>query len=79
MGVIKDIPLAAGDTAGELSLSHVLELYLSSKKEEELSNILEELEVTVIKKLLERYGGNKSKVAQLLGISRNTLSAKLKE
>lgn len=79
VGVIKDIPLAAGDTAGELSLSHVLELYLSSKKEEELSNILEELEVTVIKKLLERYGGNKSKVAQLLGISRNTLSAKLKE
>ncbi|RMH79284.1 MAG: Fis family transcriptional regulator, partial [Acidobacteria bacterium] len=26
-----------------------------------------------------RYGGNKSKVAQLLGISRNTLSAKLRE
>ncbi len=35
-------------------------------------------ESNLIKKLLERYSGNKSKVASLLGISRNTLESRLK-
>ncbi|GBC88239.1 Nitrogen regulation protein NR(I) [bacterium HR13] len=79
-GVIEDLELGIEEkTAKELILSNMLELYLSSKKEEELSTALEELEVALIKKLLEKYGGNKSKVAQLLGISRNTLNAKIKE
>lgn len=79
-GTITDLPIAEECRAfGELSLSKLLDIYLSSKKEEELSNALEELELMLIKKLLEKYGGNKSKVAQLLGISRNTLNAKLKE
>ncbi|RMG99328.1 MAG: sigma-54-dependent Fis family transcriptional regulator [Aquificota bacterium] len=79
-GAITDLPIREeGIAIEEYSLSKFVELYLSSKKEEELSTVLEELEHMVIKKLLERYGGNKSKVAQLLGISRNTLSVKLRE
>jgi len=46
--------------------------------EEELPNLLERVELYLIKKLLERYSGNKSKVASLLGISRNTLESRLK-
>ncbi|MFN4013662.1 MAG: sigma-54-dependent transcriptional regulator [Aquificaceae bacterium] len=79
-GKIEDLPLEEKGSKGTIpSLSDFLDIYISSKKEEELSNALEELEVAFIKKLLERYSGNKSKVAQLLGISRNTLNAKLKE
>ncbi len=77
-GVIESLPLKEERAKG-FSLEEMLDLYISSKKESELANALEELETTFIRRLLERYGGNKSKVAQLLGISRNTLNAKLKE
>jgi transcriptional regulator with PAS, ATPase and Fis domain len=46
--------------------------------EEELPNLLERVELYLIKKLLERYSGNKSKVASLLGVSRNTLESRLR-
>ncbi len=78
VGIIEYLPLK-GEETGRFSLSEMLDVYISSKREEELSTALEELETAFIKKLLERYGGNKSKVAQLLGISRNTINAKLKE
>jgi transcriptional regulator with PAS, ATPase and Fis domain len=51
---------------------------LDAVPEEELPNLLEKVELCLIKKLLERYSGNKSKVASLLGISRNTLESRLK-
>ncbi len=40
---------------------------------------LEELEEYLIKKILNKFDGNKSKVAQYLGVSRNTIRRKLKE
>ncbi|MCS7308139.1 MAG: sigma-54 dependent transcriptional regulator [Aquificaceae bacterium] len=52
---------------------------LEGIREEDMKNLLPKLELAVIKVLLKRYEGNKSKVAQLLGISRNTLNFKLKE
>ena len=78
VGIIEALPLEIKETE-KLSLSDMLDAYISSKKEEELATAFEELERTFIRKLLERYGGNKSKVAEILGISRNTLNAKLRE
>jgi len=52
---------------------------LDSTPEEDLPNLLERIEAYLIKKLLEKYSGNKSKVAGLLGISRNTLENRLRE
>ncbi len=40
---------------------------------------LEELEEYLIKKILKKFDGNKSKVAQYLNVSRNTIRRKLKE
>lgn len=40
---------------------------------------LEELEEYLIKKILKKFDGNKSKVAQFLNVSRNTIRRKLKE
>jgi transcriptional regulator with PAS, ATPase and Fis domain len=60
------------------SFEKALELLLDAVPEEELPNLLERVELYLIKKLLERYSGNKSKVASLLGISRNTLESRLR-
>jgi len=60
------------------SLESMIEEVLNSTSEEELKDLFSKIEFTVIKKLLEKYGGNKTKVASLLGISRNTLDSKLK-
>lgn len=78
VGIIESLPLEKKEEE-KLSLLDALDAYISSKREEELATALEELERAFIKKLLERYGGNKSKVAEILGISRNTLNAKLRE
>jgi Response regulator containing CheY-like receiver, AAA-type ATPase, and DNA-binding domains len=75
-GRIKDFALHEGKNAS--SFEKALELLLDAVPEEELSNLLERVELYLIKKLLERYSGNKSKVASLLGISRNTLESRLK-
>jgi Response regulator containing CheY-like receiver, AAA-type ATPase, and DNA-binding domains len=74
-GKIKDFALREGKNS---SFEKALELLLDAVPEEELPNLLERVELYLIKKLLERYSGNKSKVASLLGISRNTLESRLK-
>jgi DNA-binding NtrC family response regulator len=75
-GKIKDFALHEGKNTS--SFEKALELLLDAVPEEELPNLLERVELYLIKKLLERYSGNKSKVASLLGISRNTLESRLK-
>ncbi|NAZ07049.1 MAG: response regulator [Thermocrinis sp.] len=75
-GKIKDFALH--EEKNNPSFEKALELLLDAVPEEELPNLLEKVELYLIKKLLERYSGNKSKVASLLGISRNTLESRLK-
>jgi len=75
-GRIKDFALH--EEKKHSSFEKALELLLDAVPEEELPNLLERVELYLIKKLLERYSGNKSKVASLLGISRNTLESRLK-
>ena len=75
-GKIKDFALHEEKSTS--SFEKALELLLDAVPEEELPNLLERVELYLIKKLLERYSGNKSKVASLLGISRNTLESRLK-
>ena len=75
-GKIKDFALQEGKN--NPSFEKALELLLDAVPEEELPNLLERVELYLIKNLLERYSGNKSKVASLLGISRNTLESRLK-
>ncbi len=47
--------------------------------EEELKNLVPTFERKVIQYLMKKYSGNKSKVAQVLGVSRNTLRVKLEK
>ena len=75
-GKIKDFALH--EEKNDTSFEKALELLLDAVPEEELPNLLERVELYLIKKLLERYSGNKSKVASLLGVSRNTLESRLK-
>jgi DNA-binding NtrC family response regulator len=75
-GKIKDFALH--EEKNTSSFEKALELLLDAVPEEELPNLLERVELYLIKKLLERYSENKSKVASLLGISRNTLESRLK-
>jgi DNA-binding NtrC family response regulator len=75
-GKIKDFTLQ--EEKNTSSFEKALELLLDAVPEEELPNLLERVELYLIKKLLERYSGNKSKVASLLGVSRNTLESRLK-
>ena len=75
-GKIKDFAIQEGKNNS--SFEKALELLLDAVPEEELPNLLERVELYLIKKLLERYSGNKSKVASLLGISRNTLESRLR-
>ncbi len=75
-GKIKDLDLQKEKNVP--SLERFAELLLEATGEEELSDLIDRLELCIIKKLLEKYSGNKSKVASLLGISRNTLESKLR-
>jgi DNA-binding NtrC family response regulator len=75
-GKIKDFALHEEKSTS--SFEKALEFLLDAVPEEELPNLLERVELYLIKKLLERYSGNKSKVASLLGVSRNTLESRLK-
>jgi len=50
---------------------------IENTPEEELKGLLLTFEKKLIEHLMQKYGGNKSKVAQILGISRNTLRIKL--
>ncbi len=50
---------------------------LEALPEGEIKRFLPEMERELLSFLMERYGGNKSKIAELLNISRNTLRVKL--
>ncbi len=78
-GVLTEADFELKEPEKRENLEPIVEKCLQTIPEEELPNILEKLELMVIKKLLERFGGNKSKVAQVLGMSRNTLISKLRE
>jgi len=81
-GKIKDFDIHQEKTtvySATCSFDRFIEMLLDSTPEEDLPNLLERIEVYLIKKLLEKYSGNKSKVAGLLGISRNTLENRLRE
>lgn len=73
-----DLELKELEKGKKENLELIIENYLQGTPEEELTNFLERIELIVINKLLERFEGNKSKVARILGISRNTLTSKLK-
>lgn len=59
-------------------LEESIKQFIYSVHEEELKGIIENLEIKIIKILLEKYENNKTKVANILGISRNTLKTKMK-
>jgi len=74
-GKIKSIkPL---EEEGERDVYELLERCLEKLPESEYPNFLREVEMRFIRFLMDRCGGNKSEVAKLLGISRNTLRLKL--
>ena len=75
-GKIKNFEVSQTKTV--LSLEEILGQIVDATPEEELPNLLKDIELCVIKRLLEKYQGNKSKVASLLGISRNTLESRLR-
>ncbi len=50
----------------------------TGRKESSLKHDIENLERASLREALERYGGNKSRAAEALGISRKTLARKLK-
>jgi transcriptional regulator with PAS, ATPase and Fis domain len=80
-GKIKDFDIHPEKTTvynTTCSFDRFIDMLLDSTPEEDLPNLLERIEVYLIKKLLEKYSGNKSKVAGLLGISRNTLENRLR-
>lgn len=76
-GVVKKLSLSGKE--GRKSFEEWAEECINNLSEEELKGVLDKFEKVFIKKLLERYQGNRSKVARLLGISRNTLRSKLRE
>jgi transcriptional regulator with PAS, ATPase and Fis domain len=50
----------------------------TGRKESSLKHEIENLERASLREALERYGGNKSRAAEALGISRKTLARKIK-
>jgi len=76
-GIVKNLSLPGKDV--RKSLEEWVKECIDNLPEEELKGILDKFEKVFIKKLLDRYQGNRSKVARILGISRNTLRSKLRE
>lgn len=64
-------------------VEQALHNYFSQLGDESISNLYElvlaEVEVPLLKSVLQRTEGNQSKAAQMLGINRGTLRKKLKE
>ncbi|RLJ70549.1 two component Fis family sigma54 specific transcriptional regulator [Hydrogenivirga caldilitoris] len=60
------------------NVEELLNRCMSMLSEEEYKEFLARAEKSLLRYLLDKYEGNKSKVANLLGISRNTLRMKLK-
>jgi len=74
-GKIKSIkPL---EEESEKDAYELLEMCFERLPESEYPNFLREVERRFIRFLMNKYGGNKSEVSRLLGISRNTLRSKL--
>ncbi len=76
-GIIKSVPISKQKTSPAM-LEDIVREYIRSLPEEEISNLPSLFEQTLLKVLMEEYGGNKTKIAQMLNISRNTLRAKIK-
>jgi len=79
----EDAPLVAPDTeTGETIERWLRQLLQQRLSENRLGNlhddVLEQVETPLIRLVLEQTGGNKSRAAELLGINRNTLHAKMK-
>jgi len=77
-GYIKHLALPSGQLPNQ-SLEDILREYIKSVPEEEIGNIQSVFEQALLKVLMERYGENKSKIASILNISRNTLRAKIRQ
>ena len=76
-GFIKHLSVGKQEK-GVKKLEDTIKEYIKHLPEEEIGNLPALFEQVLIKVLLERYGGNKSKIAQMLNISRNTLRTKIK-
>ncbi len=76
-GFIKHLSVGKQENGVE-KLEDMIKEYINHLPEEEIGNLPALFEQVLIKVLLERYGGNKSKIAQMLNISRNTLRTKIK-
>ncbi len=77
-GYIKHLPISLNQLPNQ-SLEDILREYIKSVPEEEIGNIPSVFEQALLKILMERYGDNKSKIANVLNISRNTLRAKIRQ
>ena len=77
-GYIKQLPISFSQLPNQ-SLEDILREYIKSVPEEEIGNIPSVFEQALLKILMERYGENKSKIANVLNISRNTLRAKIRQ
>jgi DNA-binding protein Fis len=60
-------------------LDRIEEYFLTNKKGEIYSNVIDDIESRLIKKALEYSFGNQVLAAKMLGINRNTLHAKVKK
>ncbi len=76
-GYIKNIPINKS-TTNTLMLENILREYVRSMPENEIGTLPAIFEQTLLKVLMEEYGGNKTRIAQMLNISRNTLRSKIK-
>ena len=74
-GYVEKLPLVP---SGEEKTEDLIDVCIRKLKEEEFRDFLPEVERRLLGYLMERYEGNKSRVARVLGISRNTLKSKLK-
>ncbi|MFC1752167.1 helix-turn-helix domain-containing protein [Thermoproteota archaeon] len=63
----------------EKSIIDLEDIFLKSSDHQLYQHILKEVEKPLIEKVLERTLGNQLKAAELLGINRNTLRAKIKK
>ena len=60
-------------------LDRIEEYFLTNRKGEIYSNVIDDIELRIIKKALEYSFGNQVLAAKMLGINRNTLHTKVKK
>jgi two-component system nitrogen regulation response regulator GlnG len=72
-------PLTGAHEAVELWLRRILQTHLSANRVGVLyEDVLQRIETPLLRLVLEHTAGNKSRAAELLGMNRNTLHAKMK-